>query len=396
MTLFNKSERIAIGIMSGTSVDGISTAIARIRGSGTGTSISTIAFETYPFSDAVRTLILDNSGAGRGSVDQICRLNFLLGELYVDAVQAILKKAELRPSDIDFIGSHGQTIHHLPERWTFEGKSIRSTLQIGDPAVIANRLGILTVGDFRVADVAMGGEGAPLVPYFDFLIFHSDQVSRGLLNLGGIGNITVLPKGCHRDQVSAFDTGPANMPIDQLMMRFFHRPYDEDGAVASRGQVSPELLRRLTQHPYIQRTPPKSTGREMFGEAFVQEVADAGTAAGLKPEDLVATVTEFSAFCVGESYRRFIEPKTVLDKLLVSGGGLHNLALMEAIRRQLPGVMVQTSGDQGIDPDAKEALCFAVLANETLAGRTANLPSVTGAVRSVILGKICLPPPDVT
>ncbi|MBI1748865.1 MAG: anhydro-N-acetylmuramic acid kinase [Acidobacteria bacterium] len=394
LALFDKPARTAIGLMSGTSVDGVSVVLACLTGSGIGTSIQQLAFATYPFTDDVRRLILENSAPGQGTVDQICRLNFLLGDLYVDAIEALLKEAGMAARDIDFVGSHGQTLHHLPSPYAVAGKSVRSTLQIGEPSVIANRLGILTVGDFRVADVAVGGEGAPLVPYFDFIILRSEKVSRGLLNLGGIGNITVLPKGCRQDQVFAFDTGPANMVIDQLMQRSYQRKFDEGGEVAGRGNVRPEILERLVQHPYLHRRPPKSTGREMFGAAFVDELIGLAGTMSLTPEDLLATVTEFSAYCIGESYRRFIESETALDELLVSGGGVKNRTLMTAIQRQLPNITVQPCSHAGIDPHAKEALCFAVLANEMLAGHAANLPRVTGARRPVLLGKICLPPND--
>ncbi len=379
--------KLVIGLISGTSVDGIDAVLVRVNGNGLRTKFKQLAFRTYPYSNEVRRLILKNSQASSSSVDEICRLNFLLGELFADAARGVARSARYRLSQVDLIGSHGQTIHHLPHPQRYGGKSVRATLQIGDPSVIAKRAGVPTVGDFRVADVALAGEGAPLVPYLDFLVFRSRKKSRGLLNIGGIANITILSKSCTQRDVRAFDTGPGNMVIDALMKKFYHKPYDRGGKYALRGKVSEDLLQQLAIHPFLQKRPPKSTGREEFGEKFVGRMLRLG--ASTRKSDLVATATEFTAYCVHENYRRFIEPKTKLNELIVSGGGAHNGVIMRALKKYFRGVSVMRIDEYGVSADAKEALCFALLANETLAGNPGNLPSVTGAREPTVLGKIC-------
>lgn len=383
-----KKSKLVIGLISGTSVDGIDAILVRIKGSGVSVKYQQIAFKTYPYPKQVRRLILQNSVAGSGSVDTIARLNFLVGELFAEAATRLARTAGIPLSRIDLIGSHGQTIHHLPRPERFGGRTVRATLQIGDPSVIAKRTGVPTVGDYRVADMALGGEGAPLVPYLDYLLFHSKTKNRGLLNIGGIANITILPRNCSLEDVWAFDTGPGNMVIDALMKKFYKRPYDRDGTIALQGKSSDVLLRQLAQHPFLKKRPPKSTGREVFGEDFVRHLLRLSS--GLSKQDLISTVTEFSAYCVYENYRRFVRKKTKLDELIVSGGGVHNKALMEALQKYFGTVPVKPVGEYGVSADAKEALCFALLANETIAGNPGNLPSVTGAAKPTILGKICL------
>ena len=386
--LQGKKNKLVIGLMSGTSVDGIDAVLVRVSGSGSRTTFKQLAFRTYAYTSRVRQLILRNSVAASSSVEEIARLNFLLGELFADAAAHVVKSAGYGLSDVDLIGSHGQTIHHLPHPWKFVGKSIRATLQIADPSVIAKHTGVTTVGDFRVADVALDGQGAPLVPYFDFLVFRSRTKSRGLLNIGGIANITILPKNCTVGDVRAFDTGPGNMVVDALMKKFYHKPCDEDGKLAMQGKTSQSLLRKLAEHPFVRRRPPKSTGREEFGGKFVAHMLVLGSS--LTKLDLLATATELTAYCVHENYRRFIEKKTKLDELIISGGGAHNKAITRGLQKYFSPVPVRRIEDYGISSDAKEALCFALLANETLAGNPGNVPAVTGARKPTILGKICI------
>lgn len=383
-----KKTKLVIGLISGTSVDGIDAILVRIRGNGTGMKFSQLAFYTHPYPKEVHQLILKNSVAGSSSVEEITRLNFLLGELFAEAAARVVRRAGRQLSEVDLIGSHGQTIHHLPHPEIFAGRVIRSTLQIGDPSVIAKRTGVPTVGDFRVADVALGGEGAPLVPYVDFLLFRSTAKSRGLLNIGGIANLTILPKGCTLRDVRAFDTGPGNMVIDTLMKKLYRKPYDEGGKLAMQGRTSTPLLRKLAEHRFVKTKPPKSTGREEFGENFVVGMLQSGSL--LPRVDLLATAAELTAYCVYENYRRFIEKKTKLDELIVSGGGTHNGAIMRGLHKYFRSVPVRKIDDYGISADAKEALCFALLANETIAGNPSNVPSVTGAAKPTVLGKICL------
>ncbi len=387
--LQRKKTKLAIGLISGTSADGIDAALVRIRGNGTATRVQLLAYETYPYPKGLRELILANSLPGTGTVDLLCRLNILCAQLFADAVKKITRAAHIPLSRIDFIGSHGQTVHHLPHPYRMFGKTVRATLQIGDPSTIAQLTGIPTVGDFRVADMAVGGQGAPLAPYFDFIVGRSRTKHRLLLNLGGIANFTVLPKNCSVNDVLAFDTGPANMVIDALMQRFFKKKYDAGGRIASRGAVQPKLLSWMMNHPYLRLHPPKSTGREEFGRMFINELLQ--RARGITREDLIATATEFTARSIFDQYQRFISKRMKVDEVLVSGGGIHNQAIMRSLARLFAPAVVKPIEEIGVSSDAKEAVFFAVLANETIAELPSNVPSVTGARKPVILGKICLP-----
>ncbi|MGB9774313.1 MAG: anhydro-N-acetylmuramic acid kinase [Bacteroidota bacterium] len=388
--LQRKPVKRVIGLMSGTSVDGIDAVLVEVRGHGMNLHFRQIAFVTVPFDPMLRELILRNSIPETSRVDDITRLNMLLAHLYADAVRKVARRAKLSLSDVDLIGSHGQTIQHVPEPQAMFRHTVRATLQIGDPSALAKLTGIPTVGDFRIADMAVGGEGAPLIPFFDFITFRSTKLNRALLNIGGIANITVLPKACSVEDVVAFDTGPGNMVIDALMRKFFHRPYDRNGATARRGKVSTALLNKLLSHPFIRRRPPKSTGRETFGNKFMETMIRHGRKLSCtSPADLVRTATELTARAVYENYQRFISSATKIDELVVSGGGAHNRMIMDRLRELFSDVHVKKAEAIGISADAKEAICFALLAVATIEGTPGNLPSVTGAQRPVILGKIC-------
>jgi anhydro-N-acetylmuramic acid kinase len=374
--------------MSGTSADGIDAALVRMTGNGTSTRLKQIAFETYRYPGGLRTRILNNSLPGTGSVDLLCDLNVLIAHFFADAVKKIARRGGVAMADIDLVGSHGQTVHHLPIPRRVFGKRVRSTLQIGDPSTIANLTCIVTVGDFRTADMALGGQGAPLVPYFDYLMFRSRTKNRILLNLGGIANITCLPRRCTIDDVVAFDTGPANMVIDALMMKFYGKKFDRGGRVAGQGTVVPELLRSLMSHTYFSLRPPKSTGREMFGSMILPRILSYSRK--VRREDLIATVTQWTALAVFDQYRRFVSRKMKADEILVSGGGVHNRAIFGALQQYFASVPVRRIESVGFSSDAKEAVCFAVLANETISENPSNVPRVTGATKPVVLGKICL------
>jgi len=386
--LQRKKSKLVVGLMSGTSADGIDAALVRILGSGTSTRIAQLASDTYPYPAGLRKHVLDNSLPGSGSVDVLCELNILIAHFFADAVKKIARKARVKLSDIDLIGSHGQTVHHLPRPKRIFGKLIRSTLQIGDPSTIAKLTGIPTVGDFRAADMAVGGEGAPLVPYFDYLMFRSKTKNRILLNLGGIANFTALPRNCSVTQVLAFDAGPANMVIDALMMKLYAKKFDAGGRIALKGSILPKLLFDLMSIPYFKRRPPKSTGREVFGAMVLPRILRYRRR--LRREDLIATVTELTAFSVFDQYKRFIADQMSVDEVLVSGGGVHNRAIMGALKDYFRPARVKRLESTGFSSDAKEAICFAVLANETISEHPGNIPSVTGAGRPVVLGKICL------
>ncbi len=387
--LFEKKTRRVIGLMSGTSVDGIDAALLDIKGNGTATEIRQLDFITLPFTAGFKEMVLRNSQSGTSDVAEITRLNFLLAQFYAEAVSALCKDAGVEQGSVDLIGSHGQTIQHLPEKTEMFNRQIMATLQIGDPSVIAKLTGIVTIGDFRVGDVALNGQGAPLVPYFDYILFRSDKMSRALLNIGGIGNITFLPKGCSEEDVLAFDTGPGNMVIDQMMKIFYDRDFDENGATAKSGEVKTKLLDFLLADEFLGRTPPKSTGRERYGATFVTNVIN--NFGHYRKEDVISTVTEFTAAAVDYNVRRFLPAATPFKELYVSGGGAHNKFILESLRRYFPRSIVEDAEKLGISSDAKESVCFAVLANETISGNPADLPQVTGASRATVLGKICLP-----
>jgi anhydro-N-acetylmuramic acid kinase len=351
-----------VGIMSGTSLDGIDVAVIDIKGK----SIVTVAHSTTRYSDAVRRRIL-----GARTPADISRLNFELGELYAKAVIKTCKRARIPVESLELAGSHGQTIHH-------EGAGrTANTLQIGEAAVIAERLGIPVVSDFRTRDIAAGGQGAPLVPFVDVLLFSSAKAKRVALNIGGIANITVLPGGV------AFDTGPGNMVIDQLVERRSggKQRFDRNGAIAAKGHVNRRLLDSLLADQYYKSKPPKTAGREQYGAEFVDRLL----ATGLPIEDLIATATALTAATISAGITRFAPATT---EVIAAGGGTHNRQLMAQIAALLPDCRMTTTAEFGIDPDAKEAIGFAVLAHRTWSHRSGNLPAATGARKPVILGKI--------
>lgn len=380
-------QHLVAGIMSGTSLDGIDTALVEIAGSGSSAKVKLIAFTSLPFPRKVRQQLLRNSDPVTSRVDEITRLNMLLPVLYADAIRLLARKARIRVHDIALIGSHGQTIHHLPDPEVVGGKSVRSTLQIGDVSALATLTGIPAVGNFRTADMALGGEGAPLVPYFDWVAFRSRSKNRVLLNIGGIANVTILPGGSSLEDVVAFDTGPGNMVIDALTVEFFGKRFDRDGRIAAKGMIINELLAWMMRHPYFKRTPPKSTGREEFGAAFVAQVLRRSE--HYDREDVIATASWLTATSVHDAVKRF--SKLSSDEMIVSGGGARNRYIMEGLQQLFRGVVILRSDDFGIPSAAKEAMCFALLAHETMLGNPTNLPRVTGARKTAVLGTIALP-----
>jgi anhydro-N-acetylmuramic acid kinase len=385
--IIKKKSRLIIGLLSGTSVDGIDAVLCRISGNGINTQISIIDFITHPVPQKVRDAVFRNSHNKTARLEEICSLNVIIGALFSDAVLRLLKKNKITSSKVDLIGSHGQTIHHLPNRTEFAGYKVKSTLQIGDSAIIANLTGITTIGDFRIADCAVGGDGAPLVPYMDYILFTDKKLNRALLNIGGISNITALPKHSSKDKVFAFDSGPGNMLIDGLTQFYFKKSYDKNGAFAKKGTVNESLINFLLKDKYYRSKPPKSTGREHYGKDFMTKIiAKAGKMNGY---DIIRTVTEFTAYAIYFNYRYFIQPKCKIDELIVSGGGAENRVIMAALQKYFTNVDVRKIDDHGINVNNKEAVLFAILANECISGNSANMKSVTGSTRDVILGKIC-------
>ena len=388
--LIEKNHKYVIGLMSGTSLDGVDVALVEIKNNWIETRINLLGFIEFPFPEGVKSIILRNSVKETSNVEDISQLNFLIPKIYKDAIETLCTQISFDMNKIDLIGSHGQTIQHIPIPKEYYGYEVASTLQIGDPAVLAKLTGKITVGDFRPSDVALGGQGAPLVPYFDFLLFHSSGKNRGLLNIGGISNITILNKDKGQNNVFAFDTGPGNMMIDILMRRFYEKEFDNNGEIASSGELNEDLLIALiTQDNFIESEPPKSTGREYYGMEFLLPLLEEFT--DVKKEDWLHTVTKFTAYSIFRNYEKFISQETVLDELFISGGGAKNKFLYESIAHYFENVEVKVIDEIGISSDAKEAICFAVLANETISGNPSNIPRTTGASKSTILGKICMP-----
>ena len=397
MQVVAKPRRRVIGLMSGTSVDGIDAVLVQIEGQERRSRVELLAFATYPFPATLRERVFRLFDPATARIDEICRLDFLLGELFAAAALRLLQDHGLDPVDVDLLGTTGQTVWHAPEpvvaelatEWSGELLITRSTLALGQSAVVAERTGILTVGDLRVRDVAAGGQGAPLVSYADWALLGHDRLGRCVQNVGGIGNVTYLPPGAARADVVAFDTGPGNMVIDAVVEAVTggRQRFDEDGRLAAAGRVREELLAGWLADPYFALPPPKTTGRELFGVPFVRRVlAERGEASA---EDLVASVTALTAESIVRAYRAFLAPRGPIDEVIVGGGGARNPELLRMLRERLPGVPVVTHEERGIDSRAKEAIAIAVIASDSLRGCATNLHGATGG-RETVLGKVSL------
>jgi anhydro-N-acetylmuramic acid kinase len=373
-----RDSRRIVGLMTGTSADGIDAVLAEIGGSGESTHFEVLAHTTVAIGPELEAdlfqLFLPDA-----LVDDLCRVNVQLGHALAQASLAVIEAAGLEPKDVDLIGSHGQTIRHFPQ-----GEPT-STLQIGEPSVIAQLTGITTVADFRPADMAVGGEGAPLVPLVDYLLFAHATHGRLMLNIGGIANVTVLPADAELADVTAFDLGPGNMLMDGAVAYLTGgaERFDRDGRRAAAGSPDIDWVARLLKHEFIQRQPPKSTGREEFGIEFLGGLMNEMQ---LSPDDRVATLTAFTAASIGYGIQTFAQEHQ--EEVWVSGGGVHNAHLMELLGKALPQSQVRPIDGLGVPADAKEALCFAILANETIVGNPGNVLGATGASQPAILGKI--------
>jgi len=385
---------LVLGMMSGTSADGIDVALARISGAPPNLSAKLIGHASVRFPGQLRKEILRVGEQLPISAGALSQLNFRLGVLFADAALAACRKFRVARARISLIGSHGQTIFHQGWPVPCFGSPTASTLQIGEPSVIAARTGIATIGDFRPADMALGGQGAPLVPYVDYLLYRHVRLGRVSLNLGGIANITVLPRAAKPQQVFAFDTGPANMLIDALVLHFTRRQrFDKNAQLAAQGRSNPALLDEFLRDPYLKLVPPKSTGREYYGHTYLKKILALGRRHRAKPNDLIRAATIFTALSVVDALNRFVLKKEKIDQLIVSGGGAHNPLILAQLSAALPGIEVLPSSRLGVPEDAKEAFAFALLAYETFHQRPSNLPSATGARGPAILGKISYAPP---
>lgn len=380
--LHKKPARYVVGLMSGTSCDGITAALVRVRGTGGQLAIKPLHYETFPYDDEIRTRLL----AARIDARELCALNFELGRRFAAATAAMQEFALGEPCEVDLVACSGHTMAHLPPRRSDQ----IGTLQIGEPAVIAERCNVAVVSDFRTRDMAAGGQGAPLVPYADWVLFHRAEHTVLLLNIGGIANVTVVPPKLN--EVIAFDTGPGNMAIDGAMrlLTTGREHYDKDGEMAAKGVVIDEFLDYLLGHPYFNEPPPKSTGREDFGpEVYLRDAI--ASRRDHAPQDIMATVTTAVAYSIVRAFNRFVKPNYEITRFIISGGGAHNQTLVKRIKAGLPGITVRLTDSYHIPVDAREAIAFAILGNETVCGTPANVPSATGASHACVLGRITPP-----
>ena len=375
-----KPERVVAGFMCGTSLDGIDIALTRIRGSGSQSEVQLLGYASEPYQPELRARFLNLQMPSLYNSAEQAELSFGVAELYAEALIRLADRLGVKLSEIDLVGHHGVIMYH--------GRGFH--VDLCEASVIAERTGLTVITDFRLRDCAAGGQGAPLSPYVDWILFKSPTLTRAIQNIGGIANVCAVPAGGGIDSLIGFDTGPGNMVMDGVVSVISdgQLAYDAAGKLASSGRVNGAMLDDLMSHPYIQRGLPKCAGREEFGVFFAKELVAQGRATGMKDNDIVATATAFTAEAIAEGYRRFIYPKHRLDEVVVGGGGVHNEFLMGMLREMLAPVPVRTHEDFGIASDAREALSWAVLANETLVGNPANVPQVTGAKRRVVLGKI--------
>ncbi|HLZ90128.1 MAG TPA: anhydro-N-acetylmuramic acid kinase [Candidatus Acidoferrum sp.] len=404
---------LVLGLMSGTSADAIDVALARIAGTAPNLNAKLLHHTSIHFPPQLRKEILRVAEQQPLSAGQLSQLNFRLGETFAEAALTACRHFRVAPKNIALIGSHGQTIFHQGHPVPYLGRPTASTLQIGEAAIIAARTGITTIADFRPADMAQAGQGAPLVPYADYVLYRHQKLGRVSLNLGGIANITVIPANATPSQVFAFDTGPANMLIDALVEHFTkgRRRFDKNARLAQQGRSIPALLDELMRDPYLKLAPPKSTGREYYGRTYLEKLLRLGRRHRAKPNDLIRAATIFTALSIVDALNRFVLPKHKIHQLIVSGGGSKNPLLLAQLSAALNQARAQHVAPQtrkmsaigkievlpssafGIPEDAKESLAFALLAYETFHHRPSNLPSATGARRPAILGKITYAPP---
>lgn len=385
LRLLPSDERFGIGALSGTSVDGVDVGLLRLQGNGETTRVELLAFHTFPIPRAIRERVLKACDLKTARLDELSQLNFLVAELFADCVLRFLKTH--RPKRVDFIASHGQTVWHNPQRERMGKFRVGSTLQLGDGNVIAHRTRTLTIWNFRSAEFVFGYDGAPLAPYLDFILFRHPRKNRLLLNLGGIANLAALKANAAKDDVIFFDAGAGNLLLDKAAHRFFGKPFDRDGKLAASGKIDSALLRRLLQEPFYRKTPPKSTGRELFTDAYFENILR--LANGLSPRDLLATLAALVAESVAMQVKRFVLPKMPIDEVIVSGGGANNKTLMAALAEKLAPARLMRQDELTESPipaKAKEATLFAVLGNELLSGKSASMRT------PALLGSLSFPP----
>ena len=381
-----KPERLVVGLMTGTSADAVDAVLVRLKGEGLAATHEVLAERESPLDDELRNEVLAVAAAKTLEPERLMRLDVRLAEVYAEAVHGIAEEANVKLSAICAIGSHGQTVRHLPR----SGAMRALTLQLGSASTLAERTGITVVSDFRKRDTAAGGEGAPLVPIADWWLFRSEKESRVLLNLGGMANVTWLKKGGALADVIAFDTGPGNAVLDGLVRAGTHglARHDDSGKLAASGRVHEALLEELLADPFFSLAPPRSTGRERFGDGYAERLAEVGEGMGLTLEDTLATAVELTAASIEQAVREHLSPRGKVDAVYASGGGVRNVSLMLALRRRLDGIRLDRLDALGVSAGTKEALAFAFLAHLTLSGEPGNVPGATGARHTVVLGSI--------
>lgn len=385
-----KDERLILGLMSGTSLDGLDLALCRLRGHGTDTQLQELQYETVAYNEEIKDAIRTVFARKQADLQRLCLLHPWLGVQHGKMVMQFLKDRDISPANVDLIASHGQTIFHSPAWMHRQPGFGNATLQLGDSDHIAVETGIISLGDFRQKHLAAGGEGAPLAAYGDYLLYRSDKEHRVLLNIGGIANYTLLPAGGDVSTLIATDTGPGNTLIDAAVQKFYDRPFDTDGRLARSGRVNEPLLAALRQHPFFDMPPPKTTGPELFNLRFLQDSLEKTGTKTLSPADLLASLTAFTASCIIQSLGEARKRLGTLD-IYLSGGGMHNTFLTEMISRGLPGCKFDTTQRLGVHPDAKEAVLFAVLANEAVAGSGSTFRGNRSGLPAISMGKISLP-----
>jgi anhydro-N-acetylmuramic acid kinase len=393
MHVATKYSRRIIGIMSGTSLDAIDVAMVRVQKHGLTAQVRLEHFRSYPYPPKIRAVVRELFDPKKARVDDICRYDFILGEMFAAAVLRLLEETKIRAETVDLVACAGQTIWHDPEvsmvnadvEWIEGPIATRSTFAIGQSAVIAERTGIITVGDLRVRDVAAGGQGAPLVPYFDWVLLRHKSRGRAIQNIGGIGNVTYIPPRATWDDVIAFDTGPGNMILDELAWIATNgkQTYDIDGILGASGTVNQELLAQWMSDPYFTKVPPKTTGRELFGAQFARRIVDESR--HMPIHDLIATATALTAESIARSYRDFLYPRGPVHEILLAGGGARNPTLVRMIQERMPGRKLSIYKAS----EAKEAMAMAMIANDSVVGLVTNVAGATGG-RPTVLGKICL------
>ena len=393
-----KKEMFVAGVMSGTSADGINVALVRMRQrrrkGRPQPGFELLGHAEYPYPRKVRAAVLAAMNASQASVADLARLNFLLGELYADAVLATARQFRV---EVDLVGCHGQTLYHQGEPQRFLGRKIAATWQTGEAAIIAARVGVPVVADFRPADIAAGGKGAPLVPFLDYMLFRDARLGRIVQNIGGIANLTAIPAGATANSVVAFDSGPGNMVMDAVIEKLFGQPFDRGGRIAASGKVLDKVIHAILQRDFFKETPPKTAGREEFGREFVRDFLR--SCGRCRKQDVVATATALTAKSIADGVKRFVlknaslARKQAFQEMILSGGGAKNSTLVAMLASELAplGLRLRFSDEFGLPSAAKEAVAFAVLAHETWRQRPSNVPSATGAKRSAVLGKVSYP-----